>query len=449
MNRLICITSIFTLVVFSSIRAQNPFITHIFSADPSAHVWPGDTSTLWIYASHDTPGTNHHATMHGYRVFSTNDLVNWTDHGQVLSVDNVSWAAGYAWAIDAVYRHGKYYLIFCMYEQATSQFRTGIAVSDLPQGPFTDLGFIKGIEWGQDPAVFVDDDNRAYIYWGSGGDCYAAELNDDLLSIKTETFVTLTEQLDEVYEGPWVHKYQGRYYLSYPALTHGKWPQEMFYAVSTNPLGPYEVKGNYIPEFEGRSGTNHGSITKYNDKWIAFYHSAYISGVSESRCLMADWLQYNPDGTIIPITPSKLGISDGVKPVCRILLEAENGEASGGRIGGAIIADKTSGYSGRGYVTGFGLRHNHVEVLAQVREDMKANLKIRLWVESDCKLDVLTGPIMRDGWDGTPVNKTIGWEIVDFGEVQLFRGDNRIRVSAHQDANLKIDYFEILPMEMD
>jgi hypothetical protein len=81
---------------------QNPFITHIISADPSGHVWANDSTTLWIYASHDVPGTNHHATMFDYHVFSTTDLVNWTDHGRVLSVDDVDWAIDYAWAIDVL-----------------------------------------------------------------------------------------------------------------------------------------------------------------------------------------------------------------------------------------------------------------------------------------------------------------------------------------------------------
>jgi hypothetical protein len=330
----------FTLMVFALnlTSAQNPFITHIYAADPSAHVWPGDTNTLWLYTSHDTPGTNHHATMFDYHVFSTTDLVNWTDHGRVLSVDDVDWAVDYAWAIDAVYRHGKYYLIFCMHETETGMFRTGIAVSDVPQGPFTNIGYIKGVEWGQDPAVFVDDDNLAYLYWGSGGSCMAAELNDDLLSIKPETKVDLSKQLFEVFEGPWVHKYHGKYYLSYPALPKGNWPEEMYYATAEKPLGPFTFKGNYIPKFEGQAGTNHGSIVEYKGKWIAFHHSAIVSGgKSEVRSLMADWLEYNPDGTIKPIIPSKEGISNGVKPKSTILLEAENGKAAGGKLAGTAV----------------------------------------------------------------------------------------------------------------
>lgn len=429
------------------LMAQNPIITHIYAADPSAHVWQNDSTTLWLYTSHDTPGTNHHATMFDYHVFSTKDLVNWTDHGRVLSVDDVPWAVDYAWAIDAVYRHGKYYLIFCMHELETGMFRTGIAVSDVPQGPFNDLGFIQGVEWGQDPAVFTDDDDRVYLYWGSGGSCMAAELNDDLLSIKPETKVNLTQQLFEVFEGPWVHKYQGKYYLSYPALPGGSWPEEMYYAVADKPLGPYVFKGNYIPEFKGQAGTNHGSIVKFNGKWIAFHHSAMVSGgKSEVRSLMADWLHYNEDGTIKPIIPDPKGISDGVPTRCQIFLEAEDCLQAGGKMAGTQAESVLAGFSGKGYVAGFDKRYDYVQVLAQVGEDMKARLKMRISASADFAADVLVWPNMLDGWNGTKIKKTNGWKIVDLGEVQLHQGDNNIRINTHQDVGLKIDYFMVEPL---
>ena len=430
-----------------TLMAQNPIITHIYAADPSAHVWQNDSTTLWLYTSHDTPGTNHHATMFDYHVFSTKDLVNWTDHGRVLSVDDVPWAVDYAWAIDAVYRHGKYYLIFCMHELETGMFRTGIAVSDVPQGPFNDLGFIQGVEWGQDPAVFTDDDDRVYLYWGSGGSCMAAELNDDLLSLKPETKVNLTQQLFEVFEGPWVHKYQGKYYLSYPALPGGSWPEEMYYAVADKPLGPYVFKGNYIPEFKGQAGTNHGSIVKFNGKWIAFHHSAMVSGgKSEVRSLMADWLHYNEDGTIKPIIPDPKGISDGVPTRCQIFLEAEDCLQAGGKMAGTQAESVLAGFSGKGYVAGFDKRYDYVQVLAQVGEDMKARLKMRISASADFAADVLVWPYMLDGWYGTKIKKTNGWEIVDLGEVQLHQGDNNIRINTHQDVGLKIDYFMVEPL---
>ena len=429
-----------------TLSAQNPFNKYIYAADPSAHVWKNDTTTLWLYTSHDVPGTNHHATMFDYHVFSTKDLVNWTDHGRVLSVDDVDWATDYAWAIDAVNRHGKYYLIFCMHENKTGMFRTGVAVSDVPQGPFKNIGFIEGVEWGQDPCVYVDDDNRAYLYWGAGGACSAAELNDDLLSIKPETKRDLTKELFEVFEGPWVHKYNGKYYLSYPALPGNKWPEQMYYAVADKPLGPFTYKGNYIPYFEGQAGTNHGSIVKFKGQWLAFHHSMIISeGKSEQRSLMADFLFYNPDGTIKPIIPNPLGISGGKPGKSIIHLEAENGVPAGGKLVGTQVETTTSGFSNKGYVTGFDIRSDYAEVLVQVAKDMNANLKICLSAEADFSADILVGPFMLAGWDGLPIKKTNGWEEVDLGTIPLKAGDNKIRFTCHKNPNVKVDYFLVTP----
>jgi len=426
---------------------QNPLISHIYAADPSAHVWPADSNKLWLYTSHDVPGTNHHATMFDYHVFSTSDLINWTDHGRVLSVDDVDWAITWAWAIDAVYRHGKYYLIFCMMEKATGMFRTGLAVSDLPQGPFTNIGFIQGVENGQDPAVFVDIDNTPYLYWGGGGHCYAAQLTDDLRSIVQHTKVELTHQLFEVFEGPWLHKYNSKYYLSYPGLPKGQWPEEMYYAVSDKPLGPFKYAGIYIPKFKGQAGTNHGSIVQYKGKWIAFHHSAWLSGGNGvTRSLMADYLYYNPDNTIKPIVPDSAGITNGKPVKCTILLEAENGKPAGGRLEGTQVEWVTSGYSGKGYVTGFDVRHDYVEVLAQVAKDMKANLKIRLSADTDFNADILVGVTMLDGWNGTKIKKTNGWEEINLGEVQLKAGDNKIHFSSLKNTVIKIDYFKLDPL---
>ena len=289
-------------------------------------------------------------------------------------------------------------------------FRTGVAVSDVPQGPFTSIGYIKGVEWGQDPCVFVDSDNRAYLYWGAGGSCYAAELNDDLLSIKPDTYRNLTNELFEVFESM-VHKYNGKYYLSYPALPNKQWPEQMYYAVADKPLGPFTYKGNYIPYFEGQAGTNHGSIVKFKGQWIAFHHSMMISGgKSEQRSLMADFLHYNPDGTIKPIIPGPQGIAGGKESTCIIRLEAENGKAAGGKMVGTSVENTFSGFSGKGYVTGFDVRQDYVEVLVQVANDTNANLKIRLSAEADFNADILVGATMLAGWDGLPMKRTNGWE---------------------------------------
>jgi hypothetical protein len=326
-------------------------------------------------------------------------------------------------------------------------FRTGLATSDLPQGPFTDIGFIQGVEWGQDPCLFVDDDNTPYLYWGAGGHCSAVQLTDDLKSIVPGTKVDLTSQLFEVFEGPWVHKYKGKYYMSYPGLPNGKWPEEMYYAVAEKPLGPFISKGKYIPLFKGNSGTNHGSIIKYKGNWLAFHHAAIVSGgMSEVRNLMADYLFYNPDGTIKPIVPDPLGLLKGKSNKVIIQLEAENGKASGGRLNGTETANSFPGYSGRAYVTGFDVSNDYVQVLVQVANDMKANLKIRLVADNDFNADVLVGAKTLDGWNGTPIKKTNGWEVIDLGIIDLKQGDNKIMINSKQKSNLRVDWFKVEPV---
>jgi hypothetical protein len=438
--------SAFLSVVLSALSmgafAQTPLMSHIYAADPSAKVWESDPETLWLYTSHDIPGTNHHATMHGYHVFSTKDLVNWIDHGRVLSVDDVDWAFSHAWAIDAVYRNGKYYLVYCMKEGETGMFRTGLATSDLPQGPFTDIGFINDVEWGQDPCLFIDEDNTPYLYWGAGGSCHAVQLTDDLLNVVPGSRRNLSKELFEVFEGPWVHKYAGKYYLSYPALPDGNWPQAMYYAISDKPLGPYKYVGEYIARFDTQSGTNHGSIVKFKDDWIAFYHSAIVSGgMSEVRNLMADFLYYDKKGRIKTITPSNESIFRGQKPTFKILLEAESADKAGGKMEGVVISNKTTGFSGAGYVSGFDVTHDYVQVLAQVAKDTTADLIVRLSCDEDSKLDILVGVNMLDGWNGTQLSKTDGWQEINFGKVNLAEGNNLIRISSkNKNSNLKIDY---------
>ncbi len=428
----------------TQLSAQMPLMTHVYAADPSAHVWEDDPQTLWLYTSHDEPGTNTHKTMFSYHAFSTKDLVNWTDHGRIFSAADVNWATTMAWATDAVYWKGKYYLVHCMKERATGTTRTGLAVSDYPQGPFHDAGYIDGVDFGQDPSLFVDDDGRAYLYWGAGGKCQAAELTHDLRAIKRETLIDLTPQLFEVFEGPWVHKYKGKYYLSYPGLPEGQWPQQMYYATSDKPLGPYTFQKVFVPRFDGRSGTNHGSIVEWKGKWINFHHSSHLSeGNSTCRNLLADWMTYDKNGVINTIEkPVGLGLADKTKVT--IFLEAENAPLQGGKLEGTHISYLTKGYSGTGYVSGFETKFNRVEVMAQAAKPIKGKLTIRYAADSDFKADIMVGNrVLNSEWEGMKISKTKGWKELTFDEIQLEAGNNPIYIQPYQDVNLKVDWFKI------
>jgi beta-xylosidase len=447
---ILCIVSSFNLVVTQKSEAQKPLINHIYSADPSAHVWKNDTNTLWIYASHDVSGTNHHATMYDYHVFSTQNLVNWIDHGRVLSVADVPWAVSHAWAIDAAYWNKKYYLVYCMRATVDSKFKTGLAISDRPEGPFKDIGFIDGVENGQDPSLFIDDDNQPYLFWGSGGVCHAAKLTNNLLKVVPGSVVELTKQLKEVYEGPWVHKYDGLYYLSYPALPSGQWPEQMYYATAKNPLGPYTFKDNYIPWFEGGAGGNHGSITKFKDRWIAFYHSAHLSkGNGYNRNLMADFLTHREDGSIVPIVPSKENISKG-NATCIIKLEAENGKPAGGMLKGVRIAMQKKGFSGRGYVDMFDKEEDYSEVLIQIAEEGEYQLEITYSATQATKIALMLNETMINGgyenWKDIDIPSSDDFKTMFIRKIKLKRGDNTLKLMV-RGKDILLDYFTLKPVE--
>lgn len=429
------------LFCVEAVYGQNPVFTHLYTADPSAHVWKGD-NRLWLYTSHDEPGTNSHYTMSDYHVFSTTDLVNWVDYGRVLHFKDVSWAENHAWAIDAVQYRNKFYLVYCMKEKGSGIFRTGMAISDKPQGPFEDIGYIKGVDWGQDPSLFIDDDGKPYLFWGCGGKGYGAELNDDLMSIKSETMVELTSQLKDVFEGLWCHKYNGKYYMTYPGLPGGEWPEVMYYAIADKPLGPYEFQGEYIGKFDGQAGTNHGSVIKYGDKWLAFYHSSWLSeGNSTCRSVMMDYLEYDKDGKIKKIIPTEKGLGLAPKTNVTIWLEAENGRAAGGTLNRTYVDNYRKGFSGDGYVTGFDGKNDYVEVLAQVAKKGKYRLKVSYAAPlKDEKHNLLIG--FRTEIKDIVFPQSSEFKELDLGIIELQEGDNEIRIY-NGTGGLDIDYFKI------
>ncbi|GIZ10196.1 family 43 glycosylhydrolase [Flavobacterium sp. UMI-01] len=303
-----------TLIIGNMCFAQNPFITHMYTADPSARVF---NNTLYVYPSHD-PDKADWFDMVDWHVFSTTDMVNWTDHGVALDIKDVKWAKKYAWAPDCIQANGKYYFYF-----PTDQFHIGVAVSDHPTGPFVDpIGKplismdTKGVVCNRDfidPGVFIDDDGQAYLYMGQLV-VNAIKLNKDMISYDGN--VHLLKGTDDFFEASWMHKYNGKYYLSYVG-TSG----EIKYCMSDNPLGPFEYKGVILEKMN--SGTNHHSIVEYKGQWYMFYHNSdlYYRNHPEveqkfgwghegsphpyRRSICFDKLFYNEDGTIQQVIPTK------------------------------------------------------------------------------------------------------------------------------------------------
>jgi hypothetical protein len=425
---------------------------HIYAADPSAHVF-GDR--LYLYVSYDEPGTNSYDSMVCYHVVSTDDLTNWIDHGRVLHLDQVKWALSHMWAIDANFYNGKYYLTFCAIEKSTGTFKTGLAISDRPEGPFTDIGFIDGVEWGQDPAFFIDEDETPYLIWGGRGSILIAELNDDLLSVKRETITNISEQING-YEGPFLHKYDGKYYLTYPALDGEEWPQRMSYATAENIFGPYTARGIYIDQYTGHSGTIHGSVVKFKDQWLALYHSGWVSGTETSRSLMMDTLHYDSAGNISKIipAPSSAGRAVVSGKSWKVQLRAASAVGNGGKLFNTRIEGDVA--------TGFISQESGLRVLFQNGKAQKYRVTITYKSHSDRSARVLAGNhlfyhgVQNQTYEqyinrGTHFPSTNGeWNELEIGTHFFNPGDFAIRLSnSHNDSpdDFSVAFINLYPTD--
>lgn len=276
--------------------AQNPFVRSIYTADPSAHVWAD--GRLYVYPSHDVAPPRGCDLMDRYHVFSTDDMVNWTDHGEILSSDEVEWGrpdGGFMWAPDCAFKDGIYYFYFPhpSEDEWNNSWKIGVATSTEPAANFTVQGYIEGLKSMIDPCVFVDEDGQAYFYYGGGGHCEGGRLKENMMEI--EGGMQVMEGLEDFHEATWVHKRDGVYYLSY-SDNNSSGGNQMRYATSSNPLGPWTYQGVYM-EPTG-SSTDHGSIVEYKDQWYAFYHNSLLSGNDWLRSICVDPLYYNEDGTI-------------------------------------------------------------------------------------------------------------------------------------------------------
>ena len=296
--------------------AQNPIVQTCYTADPAPMVY-GDR--FYIYIDRDE-GPDYY-NMNEWRVYSSADMVNWTDHGAQLPLTAFSWAkAGTAWAAQCIERYGKFYWYVCCTDTESNINAIGVAVSDSPTGPFKDaLGkpMISG-GWGYiDPTVFIDDDGQAYIYWGNPGLFYV-KVNEDMISYSgdiveveqtVEGFGGPKEpkegvQYKDLYEeGPWFYKRGGKYYLLYAA---GGVPEHISYSMSDSPTGPWKYMGKIMPLQDTNSFTNHCGVVDFKGKSYFAYHTGWLPGGGGfTRSVCIEEFKYNEDGTIPTIMATK------------------------------------------------------------------------------------------------------------------------------------------------
>lgn len=323
------------------VQKIDPLVKHIFTADPSAHVF---NKKIYIYPSHDIE-TNiaqaddgGHFNMKDYHVLSMERIGGKvTDHGVALDIRQIPWVGRQLWAPDVAFKNGTYYLYFPAKDK-NDVFRIGVATSNSPEGPFKPKSEPIPGSYSIDPAVFTDTDGQSYMYFGGiwGGQLQrwftgkydeslktdlgkdhedkpalsakVVKLSDDMLSFdETPKDVVIVDKTGKpllgkdhdrrFFEGAWMHKFKGKYYFSYSTGdTHF-----ICYAVSDNPYGPFEYKGVVMKPVSG--WTTHHSIVEIDSKWYIFYHDAEISGKTHLRNVKVRPITMRDDGSIQTIEP--------------------------------------------------------------------------------------------------------------------------------------------------
>jgi arabinoxylan arabinofuranohydrolase len=313
MKKLLLFVSSLMLTMASDVTtcfADNPFVQTIYTADPAPFVYNG---VLYAYLDHDEDGTYGWFQMKDWRLFSTTDVVNWTDHGVTASLATFSWGRVDAWAGQVVNRNGKFYY-YVPIRIAGNPFGIGVGVSDKPEGPFTDaIG--KPLVTGDgyiDPTVFVDDDGQAYLYWGNPT-LNMVKLNADMISYSgsiVKVPMTAATVNNMYLEGPWFYKRNGLYYLLYSTQNNGTpGKEDIRYSTSTGPTGPWAYRGLIQPvQVGGKSWTNHCGVVDYKGNSYFFYHTGDLPGGSDfTRSACVEQFSYNADGTIPTIPMTKTG----------------------------------------------------------------------------------------------------------------------------------------------
>ena len=329
-----------SLLSLAAMGQSKPLVSHMFTADPSAHLFQGQ---IYIYPSHDIDAgvkeddLGSHFAMRDYHVLSQKTPASpVVDHGVALKLEDVAWASKMLWAPDAAESKGTYYLYFPAKDKE-GVFRIGVASASKPEGPFkAENEYMKG-SYSIDPCVFKDKDGSYYLYFGGiwGGQLQRwksgsygatdesqpangqpalmakvarldanmkqmAEAPRNVQILDAQGKILLSEDHDRrFFEAAFVHQYQGKYYFSYSTGdTHN-----IAYATGTSPYGPFTYQGVILKPVKG--WTNHHSIVEQNGKWYLYYHDVEISGKTHLRNIKVTELKYRPDGSIETIDANK------------------------------------------------------------------------------------------------------------------------------------------------
>jgi arabinoxylan arabinofuranohydrolase len=305
-----------------------------YTADPAVIVYNG---RVYVYASHDTDDQPQFL-MDGYTCFSSDDLLNWTDHGEVAMAKDIPYIndmnfGPHFWAPEAIERNGKFYLYYCIPDRDGKNLDstgTGVLVADSPIGPFKDArGNLLLTGHKVDVGVMIDDDGQAYAYWPNGP---TKKLKDNMYEFEDGEWDTGT---NDTHEAPFVRKINGKYYYMYMTFNdkelwacsdHNQPPDgcgDFFYD------GDYYHKYHFLDEPTGTAvepNSPHGrtmmwpvvgdntqmGVFEFAGNYYSLYHSKTLArsrGVrGYQRNVGLDRLYFNADGTLVPQTITEEGL---------------------------------------------------------------------------------------------------------------------------------------------
>ncbi|SMO39809.1 Glycosyl hydrolases family 43 [Gracilimonas mengyeensis] len=301
------------------VPGENPIIRDVFTADPAPLVYQ---DTVFLYVGHDIATGDEMFNIDEWLVYSSTDMKNWEAHGPAMQALDFDWSEGNAWASQVIEKNGKFWFYTTTIDKNTEGDAIGVAVSDKPTGPFKDaIGKPLVVDsmtptpedpydWDDiDPTAFTDDNGTTWIAWGNLH-LYLAKMKPNMTEIDGE--------IQELYlpnftEGPWIHKREDMYYLSYACFAHQNMWEKICYATAPEITGPWTYRG-IITDRTEHSYTIHPAIIEFGDQWYFFYHTGQLtigdeSGAIGRRAVSIEYLYYNEDGTIKPIEKTMEALS--------------------------------------------------------------------------------------------------------------------------------------------
>jgi hypothetical protein len=397
------------LLQASAAFATNPLIMDQFTADPTVRVFEGK---LYLYPSHDIKAPPEYKgrpdwfVMEDYHVFSSDNLTDWKDHGVIVTQTGVEWTnpTAYAmWAPDCVFKDGKYYFYFPATAKAGGM-KIGVAVADKPYGPFKpEPHFIEGVN-GIDPAVLIDKDGSAYLYY-SLNQIFVAKLKPNMREIEGAPVAIDNLPKKGLLEGPFVFERKGIYYLTYPHVENKI--ERLEYATSSSPMGPFKQVGVILDESESGCWTVHHSLIDWKGQWYLFYHDRDLSpSFDKNRSARADKLYFNDDGTIRKVIPTLRGVGF---VEARSQIQIDRYSATSGKDVEVSYLDSSNTHAG--WKTTFStpkswVRFNEVDFARGAQKSIEVRAKAPAGSTLEVRLDKADGPVLGR----IEIGKTTEWK---------------------------------------